>query len=431
VSADFPGDYADDRLDDYADDRLEDYPDDRLDEYPDDRLDEYPDDRPGIVSAPLPGDLLGDIASSEPGLDVLLSVLAAEPTPDELAGESAALAMFRSSRSPAAAVPGPSAPEPSASGPRPPGPHASRPHAPGRRASTPRELSRPASGWRSRPAWRFAAAVTLAAAAGFAVAAYTEALPAPLQHVAYGALGFAGVPDSHHSGSATTSSGQTGSGQAPGGSHASGGAPPSAPPQPGASASASGPPPAARPEALSVTAARSRIVAGGSETFTGRLTHHGRAVVGARLSLQERAAGQRSWRPVGSATTGADGKAVVTVAHLTRNAGFRLVGPGRELSRPVLVIVVPPVSASVTASPAGMSDVLTASSPLASPGNAVALQIWTGVRWRTVQVSSLNAARQVTFVIRAPARSREYRMVLLPTIAHGMSVSNTVTAPPR
>jgi hypothetical protein len=393
----------------------------------------FPDDRPGAVPDPLPGDLLGDIASSEPGLDVLLSLLAAEPTPDELAGESAALAMFRSSRPAAAAVPGPPAPEPGAPGPRAARAHASRPHVPGPRASTPRELSRPASGWRSRSARRLAAAVALAAAAGFGVAAYTEALPAPLQHVAYGALGFAGVPDSHHPGPATASSGPAGTGRARGRSHAPGGARPSAAasPQPGASASASGPPPAAGPDVLSVTAASSRIVAGASAMFTGQVTDHGRAVPGARLSLLERAAGQPSWRPVGSATTGTDGKAVVTVADLTRNAGFRLAGPGRELSQPVLVIVAPPVSASATSGPGGKSDVLTASSPLASPGNAVVLQIWTGLRWRSVQVSDLNAARQVTFLIRAPARSREYRMVLLPTIAHGMSVSNTVIASPR
>jgi hypothetical protein len=425
VNADFPGDFPDDRRGGF--------PDELPGDLPADRPGGFADEFPGAVSDPLPGDLLGDIASDEPGLDVLLSLLAAEPTPDELTGESAALAMFRSSRLPAAALPGPPAPEPSAPGPRPPGPHASRPHAPGRRASSPRELSRTASGWRSRPARRLAAAVTLAAAAGFAVAAYTEALPAPLQHVAYGALGFAGVPDSHHAGPATTSSNQTGPGQAHGRSHAPGGAPASAPPslQPGPSVSASGPAPAAGPEALSVIAARSHIVAGGSETFTGRLTDHGRAMAGVRLSLQERTAGQPSWRSVGSATTGADGRAVVTVADLTRNAGFRLAGPGRELSRPLLVIVVPPVSASAASGPAGKSDVLQASSPLASPGNAVVLQIWTGLRWRSVQVSSLNAVRQVTFVVRAPVRSREYRMVLLPTVAHGMSVSNTVTAQPR
>jgi hypothetical protein len=425
VSADLPGDFPDDRLGDFADDRLG--------GFPDDPPGGFPDDPPGDFPAPLPGDLLGDIASTEPGLDVLLSLLAAEPTPDELAGESAALAMFRSSRLPAAAVPGPHAPEPSAPGPRPPGPHASRPHAPGRRAPSPRELSRPASGWRSRPARRLAAAVALAAAAGFAIAAYTETLPGPLQHVAYGALGFAGVPDSHHPGPATASPNPAGSGRARGGSHAPGGTRPSAPtsPQPGTTASASGPPPAAGPEALSVATASGHVVAGGSEKFTGQLTDHGRAVAGARLSLLERAAGQPSWRPVGSATTGANGRAVLTVADLTRNAGFRLAGPGRELSQPVLVIVIPPVSASAASGPAGRSDVLTASSPLASSGDAVVLQIWTGLRWRSVQASRLNAARQVTFVIRAPAKGREYRMVLLPTITHGMSVSDTVTAQPR
>jgi hypothetical protein len=75
--------------------------------------------------------------------------------------------------------------------------------------------------------------------------------------------------------------------------------------------------------------------------------------------------------------------------------------------------------------------VLTASSPLASPGNAVVLQIWTGMRWRNVQVRNLNGARQVTFLVRVPGTGREYRMVLLATAAHGMSVSNTVTIPPR
>jgi len=396
-----------------------------------------PDDRPGAVPDPLPGDLLGDIASTEPGLDVLFSMLTAEPTPDELAGESAALAMFRSSLAPAAALPGPPAPEPRAPGPRAPGPHASRPHAPGRRASSPHESGprelRPASGWRTRSARRLAAAVTLAAAAGLAAAAYTEALPASLQHVAYGVLGFAGVPDMHHSGPATTSSHPAGPGRGRGRSHAPGGAQSPAPasPQPGSSASASSPPRAAGPEALSVTAASGRIVAGGSEKFTGRLTGRGRAGPGVRLSLQERQAGQRSWHAVGSATTGADGSAVVTVTDLTRNAGFRLAGPGRELSRPVLVIVVPPVSASAASGPGGQAAVLTAGSPLASPGNAVVLQVRTGTRWQSVQARDLNGARRATFLVRAAAQSREYRVVLPATVAHGLSVSATVTIPPR
>ena len=376
---------------------------------------------------PLPGDLLGDIASSEPGLDALLGLLTVGPTPGELAGEADALAMFRSSRRPAAAPPGPPPPEPGGPGPRAPGPHAPRPHAPGRRASSGRT-----TGWHPRSARRLAAAVTLAAAAGLAAAAYTEALPAPLQHVAYGVLGFAGVPDAGRPAPATVSPHPPGPGRARSGSRSPGAAqPPSAAASPQPGASAPGAPLPAGPQALSVTVASGRIVAGGSETFTGRLTDHGRAVAGGGLSLQERQAGEPSWHPVGSATTGADGRAVVTISDLTRNAGFRLAGPHGALSRPVLVIVMPTVSASVASGPGGQDDMLTASSPLASPGNAVVLQTWTGKRWRNVQARGLNGARQVTFLVRPLGPDREYRMVLLATAAHGMSVSNTVTIPPR
>jgi hypothetical protein len=384
-----------------------------------------PGDRPG-AAAPLPGDLLGDIASSEPGLDVLLGLLTAGPAPDELAGEADALAMFRSSQQPAAARPGP--PPPSGPGPRAPGPHAPRPHAPGRRASSGRT-----PGWHPRSARRLAAAVTLAAAAGLAAAAYTEALPAPLQHVAYGVLGFAGIPDAGRPEPATVSPHPAGPGPARSGSRPPGATqPPSAAASPQPGASTSGAPLPAGPQALSVTVASSRIAAGGSETFTGRLTDHGRAVAGASLSLQERQPGEPSWHPVGSATTGADGRAVVTAPDLTRNTGFRLAGPDGALSRPVLVIVLPPVSASVASAPGGQGGLLTASSPLASPGNTVVLQDWTGKRWRNLQARRLNGARQVTFLVRAPVGpGREYRMVLLATAAHGMSVSNPVTIPPR
>ena len=386
-----------------------------------------PDDRPAAAPDPIPGDLVSDIASSEPGLDALLDLLTAGPTPDELAGEAAALAMFRSSRRAAAALPGPFPPEPGGPGPRPPGSHAPRPHAPGRRASVPRT-----TGWRARSARRLAAAVTLAAAAGFAAAAYTEALPAPLQHVAYGVFGFAGVPDTAHPGLATVSPAPAGPGPARHTRHSPGAVQQpsaSASPQPGASSP--GAPLPAGPQALSVTVASGRIVAGGSETFTGLLTDHGRPVAGASLSLQERQAGERTWRPVGSATTGADGRAGVTASDLTRNAGFRLAAPHGVPSLPVLVIVVPPVSASVASGPAGQGDVLTASSPLASPGNAVVLQLWTGMRWRNVQIRDLNGARQVTFLVRVPGTGREYRMVLLATAAHGLSLSNTVITPAR
>ena len=382
--------------------------------------------RPGDLPEPLPGDLLGDITSTEPGLDVLLGVLASDPAPDELHGADAALAMFRASRPPTIPVPGPLAPEPRAPGPRGPGPHASSPHAPGPRAA----------GWPSRwarhSAVRLAAAVTLAAAAGFAAAAYTEALPGPIQHAAYQALGFAGVPDTSHPAPATAGLHPSRHHRAHGhASNPAGGPQPSAAPsaRPGVSASAT--PPAAGQAVLSVTAASGRITAGGGDTFTGSLADHGQPVAGVNLSLLERAAGQPSWHLIGFATTNASGRAVVTASDLTRSALFRLTGPDRELSQPVLVVVVPPVSASVTPGPAGRADVLTGSSPLASPGNAVVLQVWSGTRWNSVQAGNLNGSGQVSFAVHAPGRPLLYRMVLLATTEHALSVSNTVTVPAR
>ena len=118
--------------------------------------------RPGDPGPELPGDLFEDIVSGEPGLSQLFGVLTSGPTPDELSGANAALAMFQGCRPPAT-IPGP--------GPR---------------------ASRPTSIFNARPARRLATVtVTLAAAAGFAVAAYTSTLPAPIQHAAYRVLGFA------------------------------------------------------------------------------------------------------------------------------------------------------------------------------------------------------------------------------------------------
>ena len=96
----------------------------------------------------------GDLGPGAPGLDQLLGLLTAGPTPDELARQTATLAMFRQNVRPAAAR---------------------------RRALITRRV-------------QFAvAAVALVIA--FAGAAYAEALPAPVQHVAYRVLGFVGVPD--------------------------------------------------------------------------------------------------------------------------------------------------------------------------------------------------------------------------------------------
>src|SRR5580692_8518244 len=64
---------------------------------------DLPGHRPDDLSGDVPGEHLGDFVSSEPGLDALLGMLTADATPDELADEGAALAMFRANRQPFAA----------------------------------------------------------------------------------------------------------------------------------------------------------------------------------------------------------------------------------------------------------------------------------------------------------------------------------------
>jgi hypothetical protein len=367
-------------------------------------------------------DLPDGIEPSEPGLGVLLGLMTAAPTPDELAGESAALAMFRDSRHPADAVPGPRAPEPRAARPRAPEPRAAEPCA--ARPRTPwlslRGLRAPRA--RARRAG-LVAAFAVAVVGGFAVAAYTDVLPAPVQDAAYRVLSIAGVPDAHHTTPAPVGSRPTGTHSTP--PEPSG--PPQPSPRPGSSSSIS----AAAPVRLSVTVANARIVAGADAVFVGQLTHQNQAVPGANLSLLERAEGQSAWHPAGTATTGSDGRAAVTVSDLIANAVFRLAGPDGALSRPVLVIVVPTVSASLSSGTTGQTDVLTVSSPLADPGNLVVLQIQSGARWLSVQAGDLNSGDQISFSVTLRALERVYRVVLLGTAVHGISVSSAVTVPPR
>jgi hypothetical protein len=270
-----------------------------------------------------------------------------------------------------------------------------------------------------------AAAVTLAAAAGFAVAAYTAALPTPLQQAAYQMLRFAGVPAAHHSKPAATSPSAPGITRGHGPSSKPG---PSAPasPQPSSSAPVS----LTGQASLSLSVTSGRIVAGTNDTFTGQLTDKSGGVAGASVNLLERAAGQRAWHQAGTSATGANGTAVITAPDLTVNAAFRLSGPDGTVSRPVLVIVIPPVSAEVSGS-GRMTSKITASSPLAAPGDTVVLQVLSGKHWMNLQLAKLNGARQAQFMVRSRLMQRRYQVVLMPTASHGLSVSNAVMVPPR
>jgi hypothetical protein len=351
-------------------------------------------------------DLPDDLGPLEPGLDQLISALTAGPTRDELAGEPAALAMFRAA-APRAPLTAPA-----------PAPPARRRRRYGRR--------------------RLAGVFALALAGGLVAAAYFAVLPEPVQHAAYRVLGFVGVPDAHHPAPSTSPSASAPAGhrtsQAAGRSP-SGAASPA--PRPGESASAApqpSPSGAAAPPVpawLYLTAARYRIVAGSSDSITALLTdQQGRAVPGQQLTLQERATGSATWTPAGQAATGSGGSAVLTVQSLTANAWLRLTGPDGTQSRTVLVIAVPAVTVTVASGQQQRADTLTASSPLAVPGNLAVLQIRSGGGWLSLRSHQLSQARQAVFVVPVRLVGQLYRVALIGTLTHGASASAPVVIPP-
>jgi hypothetical protein len=338
----------------------------------------------------------------EPGLRALLGLLNSGPTPEELVGENAALEMFRSGRRQADFTPQPNPGAPSIV-------HAHR--------------------WRSR--W-LAAAGTVMAAAALTAAAYTQALPTPLQNVAYHVLGFAGVPQAHHV------PGAPGNTRPPRHTRTH-------PISPAAVATPKAvvpaPPPSPQPKrakaafasplaSVSVEVVRHRIVAGHSDLLIARLTRLGNAVPGARLYLLERTAAEHAWHVVADATTGANGRVFVTVSGLTTNAAFRFRGLHGTLSRIVRVIVVPGVSVTIARDPHKASETVTAGSPWAVPGDVLILQVRIDGHWVTVQVRALYVNNRVKFVVRVLGERRAYRVVLLGTKAHGRSVSRLVTVKP-
>ena len=356
-------------------------------------------------------DPLDDLGPGDRGLVELFSQLTSEPSPDELSGEYAALTMFRTVRGAPAA---PSAVMPS------PTRH--------RRASRARVSSARLSGGRIG-ARLVAAASVVALGGGFAAAAYAEALPAPLQHVAHQILGFAGVPNS------PTSKKQT----VPVASHSSRGGSNSAQPtssrSPGSSSpsphqSSSGSPSPAG--SVTITAAQSQITAGGSVKITATFTRRGRAITGVPLSLAELAAGKKTtWRVVGQATTGPGGQAGFTARNVITNASFRVTGPGGSASGDLSIVVIPTVTLSQVPGSHGQPETLVVSAPLAQHGDVVQLEYQAGGQWRQLRTHRLRRGGQIEFSVLARKISVTYRVVLPVTAEHGAAFSPQVTVAAR
>jgi len=318
-------------------------------------------------------DVPGMSEPHDPRLDHLFRALTAGGSADELAGQDAALTMFRVNRR------------------------------------------------RPRRRLRFASPLGMAAAVtvivgGLTGAAYAEVLPAPVQHMAYRLLDRIGVPDAHLP--APSSSAHPAAAPAPSGAPA---------PAAATCPCQAGQPGAGTARNLVLTAAYAQIPSYGDDVLSGLLASGGQPEPGVRVRLFEHADGRLGWRLAGSATTDRSGEVTVAVRHLTSNASFRLIAPGGTASTAVLITVIPPVYLHVTASPRAGTDILTARARFADVGDAVVLQELSGTVWSSIDERVLGWDHRAFFTVLVPrSGDRVYRVVLLPTAAHGSSVSGQV-----
>ena len=249
----------------------------------------------------------------KPDLDHLIRALTADGRPDELADRDAALASFRAASQHGAAhgVAGPPRGKP----------------------------------FRGLPARLTVIGAALAVAAGVIAAAYTHALPEPVQEVAHSMFAPLGVPDGQLTPGTVPSSGSTGITIA-----TAGGKPHRT--APGGAARTPSPRPADE-YLITVAVSRTRVAAGGSVTLAGRVTDHGRARAGVRVRLFERLAGSTQFELVGTGVTGPLGGFKLPSPPLTATTIFRVLGPDGVHSAAVRVAVaVPKITAGPAAAPA-------------------------------------------------------------------------------
>jgi hypothetical protein len=433
------------------------------------------------MTSDLPGGLspdeLGPDAAGEPGLHELLRTLASPATPGELAGERDALTMFRAHvRTPASAPaaqpglaavngtavaadalaaasalpgtePGATEAQPASAGTRP------MRHLLPRRAGRDRAGRQPRTP--SKPRLRVAAIAATALVLGFATAAYMAVLPAPVQHAAYVAFHYIGVPDtqptkatSSHGGSSSTtptsghSSGTKGShptpsasisASHPGGGKKSGkpsGSPtPSVSPSPSPSSSSTSP--ATGPVVLTIAVqGPTQVPAGTSVTFQGQLTTGGSPDMNDYVRLMERKAGHLVWERVSRAKTNNQGVVTLTSPAVTTNAAFRLAYATGTRTSAEVITVVPGLTASLRLGPKGISDYLSISTTFAQKGNVVLLQVLKAGTWVTLQQHQLNAKGATVFTFSATKRqNEEIQAVLEPTKRHAGATSTPITVP--
>lgn len=317
-----------------------------------------------------------DLGSFDPSLDHLIKALTVSGHPHERVGRDAALAAFRAvNKQPRSAGLG------------------ARSHTagPGRR---PRHLL----------STRLAAvaAAGFAAIVGVTAAAYAQALPASVQHIAHSVFAPLGVPNSApNSGTGATSSARSGSPSSPVPVSVAASAGGTCPCPGRSSAPTSASAPGAGGYAITVTAASTQVPTGTRDLFTGKVSHGGHPASGVKIRLLERTAGSPDWRLAASGVTGARGRVGLLSPRLTTSTTFRLADPSGARSAPVTVTVTGTSPVRLRLVSGKVTDRLIVAAPGASPGAAVSLMELVSGAWEPVASKPLGPLLRAVFALPA------------------------------
>ena len=301
--------------------------------------------------------------------------------------------------------------------------------------------------------------VALGLSGGVAAAAYTHALPAPMQSAMHAVFGDVGVPPADNASATRRPTQHHRHPRVAGGSPAalpvthvassfaprpqpsaastatavSSPAPavastptpaaqnPTPSPTPTPSTTASAPAAPAAPTALAVSAPRLRVPAGQRAALRGTLTAaDGTPIAGYRLYLLQRPAGESTWTRVAQGRTAADGTITLRSPQLSRNVTLRM-GTGHGLhSRDIAIVELPRVTLSYALTKDNKHYVVTVTVAGAQTSDTVALARLDNGSWTALRRKQLDDTMQLTFTLPAPTSgSARYRIRVLRTDLHG------------
>jgi hypothetical protein len=200
------------------------------------------------------------------------------------------------------------------------------------------------------------------------------------------------------------------------------GASPAGSPRPSPSST---PPPAS----WTVSVSRRVVPVHSGVVLSGRLSRGDVALAGRRVYAAEFVVGESGWHRVASGQTGSDGTVALTVPALTSNVRLRLVTGSGVTSPQLVVSVVPKLSVSLARDQGQRVATVTADGGRA--GNVLVLLRRDGDTWTKVASTSLAEGGTGQFTVPGPGQTRVRYRVRLPATARHTAAFVEFVVPAR